>query len=126
MLFISQIMEQHSEQQRDAKSTELKVLQQEVDDLIQQMGGYWTPYAMFLSLAEEVGELARQINHYEKVKIKKPTEPKKDIDEEIGDTLYSLICIANYYNIDLAQSLRDVMEKYRKRDANRYSAAPKK
>ena len=107
------------------QSTELSQLQIEVDTLIQSMGGYWTPFAMFLSLAEEVGELARQINHYEKVKIKKPTEPKKGLDEEIGDTLYSLICLANYYKIDLAESLRGVMEKYRKRDANRYASAKK-
>ena len=111
--------------EKKEESTELSQLQFEVDTLIQSMGGYWTPFAMFLSLAEEVGELARQINHYEKIKIKKPSEPKKGLDEEIGDTLYSLICIANYYKIDLAKSLRDVMEKYRTRDANRYSSLKK-
>lgn len=99
----------------------MESLQKEVDDFVQEIGGYWSPFAMFLSVAEEVGEVARQINHIEKVKIKKPTESKKGLEEEMGDTLFSLICIANYYKIDLAESLRFVIEKYRKRDANRYN-----
>ena len=98
----------------------MKELQNAVDKLIQTMGGYWSPTAMFLSLAEEVGELAREINSLEKVKVKKPTEPDKRIEEEIGDTLFSLICLANHYNVDLADSLNNVIKKYEKRDKDRY------
>jgi hypothetical protein len=45
-----------------------------VDKFIQQNGGYWTPLAMLASVMEELGELSREINHLEKIKIKKKEE----------------------------------------------------
>jgi NTP pyrophosphatase (non-canonical NTP hydrolase) len=35
--------------------------------------------------------------------------------EELGDLLFSLICMANATNVDLEQSLSRVLEKYAKR-----------
>ena len=95
--------------------------QKEVDLLVQQMGGYWSPLAMLASVVEEVGELAREINALEKIKIKKPEEKLKPIDEELADTLFSIICIANNYQVDLGDSLEKVLEKYRKRDKHRFT-----
>lgn len=95
--------------------------QKEVDLLVQQMGGYWSPLAMLASVVEEVGELAREINALEKIKIKKPEERVKPIDEELADTLFSIICIANHYKVNLGKSLENVLEKYRKRDKYRFT-----
>ena len=95
--------------------------QKEVDILVQQMGGYWSPLAMLASVVEEVGELAREINALEKIKVKKPEERTNPIDEELADTLFSIICIANHYQVDLGASLDRVLDKYRKRDKNRFT-----
>ena len=41
------------------------------------------------------------------------------MESEIGDTLFSLICIANSLNIDLRTALMNVMVKYQKRFAEK-------
>jgi NTP pyrophosphatase (non-canonical NTP hydrolase) len=97
-----------------------KDAQRTTDELIQKLGGYWSPFAMLASVMEEVGELAREINALEKVKKKKPTEQKKELGEELADTLYSLICIANFYHVDLGDAYQKVLKKYQERDKNRF------
>jgi NTP pyrophosphatase (non-canonical NTP hydrolase) len=96
--------------------------QKMVDAWINQFEeGYWPPLSMLASLTEEVGELAREINHREKIKKKKETEPRGDLGLELADVLFSLICIANHYEIDLSFQLRKVMEKYSNRDEKRWT-----
>lgn len=100
----------------------LKQAQKIVDDWINQFEeGYWPPLSMLASLMEEVGELAREINHREKMKTKKETEPEKDIGLELADVLFSLICLANYYDIDLEAEFQEVMQKYSSRDKERWT-----
>jgi len=76
---------------------------------------------MLASLTEEVGEVAREINHKEKIKAKKETEVDEDIGLEIADVLFSLICLANHYDIDLETKFKDVMKKYSSRDMERWT-----
>ena len=59
---------------------------------------------MLASIVEEVGGLAREINNLEKIKKKKSNEPETDIGLEMADVLFSLICLANHYGIDLARA----------------------
>lgn len=100
----------------------LKQAQKIVNDWINQFEeGYWPSLSMLASLMEEVGELAREINHREKIKKKKETEPKEDIGLELADVLFSLICLANHYGVDLEEKFKEVMEKYSSRDANRWT-----
>ena len=100
----------------------IKQAQKMVDEWINQFEeGYWPPLSMLASLTEEVGELAREINHREKIKKKKETEPKGDIGLELADVLFSLICLANHYGVDLEGRFKEVMEKYSSRDVNRWT-----
>ena len=100
----------------------IKRAQKMVDDWINQFEeGYWPPLSMLASLTEEVGELAREINHREKIKKKKETEPKGGIGLELADVLFSLICLANHYGVDLEDKFREVVEKYSSRDMNRWT-----
>ena len=56
----------------------MKIMQQEVDDYIQQFKtGYFSPLGQIVRLTEEVGELAREVNHYYGEKPKKETEKPK-------------------------------------------------
>jgi NTP pyrophosphatase (non-canonical NTP hydrolase) len=100
----------------------MKQLQEEVDAYISQFKeGYFSPLAMLARMTEELGELAREINHYYGEKPKKPTEKEKTIEEEMGDLLFVLICFANSLNIDLEEAHNRVMEKFETRDKNRWT-----
>ena len=101
---------------------DLKQLQHDVDEFIQEFGGYWSPLSMLASIMEELGEISREINALEKFKPRKDPniDPRGKLPEEIGDCLFSLICLANSYQIDLDSALKSVVEKYRKRDSGRF------
>ncbi|MFX1395026.1 MAG: MazG nucleotide pyrophosphohydrolase domain-containing protein, partial [Promethearchaeota archaeon] len=66
-------------------------------------------------------ELAREINYLEGYKPKKSTEKKeKDLGEELADLIFSIICLGNYYEIDLNEKIDNIIKKYSKRDSNRF------
>ncbi len=98
----------------------LRQIQDKVNDWILEHGGYWPPLAMLSAVIEEIGELAREINHLEGYKPKKPKKRESDLGEELADLLFSIICIANHYNIDLNEKIYYIMKKYSKRDAKRF------
>lgn len=99
-------------------------VQQEVDHLIREewQSHYWQPLSSLARLTEEVGELAREINHHYGEKPKKAAEEKGSITAEIGDILYIVASLANSLDIDLNEAFDKVMEKYRQRDATRWKA----
>ncbi len=100
----------------------MQELQKEVDDYIGQFKeGYFSPLAMMARLTEELGELAREINHYYGEKPKKASENEKEIADELGDMLFVLICLANSLNIDLEESHNKVMHKFNTRDKDRWT-----
>lgn len=102
----------------------LAELQQVVDDWIQAVGnGYWAPHANLARIAEEVGELARLINHLYGPKPKKPDEAKQELGEELADILFAIICMANAEGLDLEESLQRVIDKAWQRDRDRYRPA---
>ena len=75
----------------------------------------------FLSPAEEVGELAREMNHRFGHKTKRSEEPEQDLALELGDVLFVLLVIANEQGIDLEETLERVLAKYRDRDGDRWT-----
>jgi len=82
-----------------------------VDDFIKKTGGYWKPLGLFSALVEEIGEVAeifRKISLGEEKYI-------DDLEIELGDVFFALICIANYYKIDLETALLKTLTKYKKR-----------
>jgi NTP pyrophosphatase (non-canonical NTP hydrolase) len=100
----------------------VKELQEEVNTYIGQFKeGYFSPLAMLARMTEELGELAREVNHYYGEKPKKATEKENTIEEELGDMLFVLICFANSLNIDLEEAHNRVMEKFNTRDKNRWT-----
>ncbi|MDQ0176182.1 nucleotide pyrophosphohydrolase [Bacillus chungangensis] len=100
----------------------IQQMQQEVDAYISQFKeGYFSPLAMTARLTEELGELAREVNHYYGEKPKKKTEADGTIKEELGDLLFVLICMANSLQIDLADAHQQVMQKFQTRDKDRWT-----
>jgi NTP pyrophosphatase (non-canonical NTP hydrolase) len=100
----------------------MKDMQKEVDAYIGQFKeGYFSPLAMMARLTEEMGELAREVNHYYGEKPKKTTEKERSIEEELGDVLFVMICMANSLNIDLETAHNIVMDKFNTRDKDRWT-----
>ncbi len=100
----------------------MKDMQKEVDAYIGQFKeGYFSPLAMMARLTEEMGELAREVNHYYGEKPKKTTETERSIEEELGDVLFVMICMANSLNIDLETAHKIVMNKFNTRDKDRWT-----
>jgi NTP pyrophosphatase (non-canonical NTP hydrolase) len=100
----------------------LKEAQEKVDAWISQFEeGYWPPLTNLARLIEEVGELAREMNHRFGHKPKKSDEPDQDLALELADVLFVLLVIANEQGIDMTESLDKVMEKYRVRDGERWT-----
>lgn len=83
--------------------------------------GYWPPLSNLARLVEEVGELARELNHRYGHKPKKADEPERELAAELGDILFVLLAIANEQGIDLESAFEQVLEKYRVRDSARWT-----
>ena len=102
----------------------IKDAQAQVDAWISQFEeGYWPPLSNLARLTEEVGELAREMNHRFGHKIKRADEPEQDLAIELADVLFVLLVIANEQRIDLEDALGRVLEKYRVRDSDRWAPA---
>lgn len=100
----------------------MKEMQQEVDSYISQFKeGYFHPLSMLARMTEEVGELAREVNHRFGEKPKKEEEEENSMEMELGDLLFIVICFANSQGISLEDAFRMVMEKYNTRDADRWT-----
>ena len=95
--------------------------QKSVDNWVKQHTlGYFKPLEILARLAEEVGELARELNHQFGPKKRKSSEKKNEISDEIADIMFTLICLANSQNIDLDKSFEKMMKKLNTRDKYRY------
>ncbi len=96
--------------------------QRRVDAWISQYEeGYFDPLTNMTRLAEEVGELAREVNHRFGQKTKKQGEAEGDMGMEMADILFVLICMANREGIDLQEAFDRMMAKVEGRDADRWT-----
>jgi NTP pyrophosphatase (non-canonical NTP hydrolase) len=97
-----------------------KELQKRIDTWILNHGGYWPPLSMISAIMEEMGEVAREVNFLEGYKPKKSDKLNANLGEELADLLFSVICLANSYKIDLGKEFISIIEKYSKRDSTRF------
>lgn len=103
-------------------SLSIEGMQKRVDEYISQFKeGYFTPMTLVVRLTEELGELAREVNHTYGEKPKKSTEAEGSIALELGDLLFVITCLANRLGINLDEAFDDVMHKFETRDANRWT-----
>lgn len=100
---------------------DLRDAQRRVDQYIGQFKeGYFPPLVNLARLTEEVGELARELNHRFGPKTKKPDEPEGNVALELADILFVIVVLANQLDIDLQEAMEQTMDKYRIRDADRW------
>lgn len=95
--------------------------QQKLDKWFKEKGwGYWSPLSILARLMEETGEFARLVNHLYGDKPKRDDEKEQNLEEEIGDILYTLMCFANSKKIDLDRAIQKSFDKMMARDEDRY------
>lgn len=103
----------------------LKEAQETVDRWIRTYGvRYFGELTNMAVLTEEVGELARVMARKYGDQSFKPGE-KDNLDEEIADVFWVLLCIANQTDTDLTEAFRRSIEKKTKRDQDRHINNPK-
>ncbi|MCP5405547.1 MAG: nucleotide pyrophosphohydrolase [Pseudomonadaceae bacterium] len=104
----------------------LRAWQDEVDDWIGRMGGYFSPLSQLAQLTEEVGELARLINRvHGDQSFKKGEKDEAAIPDEMADILFTLTCLANSLKVDLTDAAKANMAKKTQRDAARHAGNSK-
>jgi len=100
---------------------DLRDVQKQVDAYISQFKeGYFPPLVNLARLTEEVGELARELNHRYGPKTKKPGEPDQDIALELADIVFVCVVLANQMGLDLQDAIERTLHKYEVRDADRW------
>lgn len=99
----------------------LASMQEEVDAYIGQFkAGYFPPMSQVVRLAEELGELAREVMHTYGEKQKKADEDLSSVEEELTDVFVNLLILANSLGIDLTANFEKNMEKFNHRDKDRF------
>ncbi len=89
----------------------MREIQKKVNNMIKKYDLNNSIEMRFIDLVSEVGELGKEIlksNDYGKIEFSKT----ENIKSEIGDVLFSLVCIANELDIDLKDTLDEVIAKY--------------
>lgn len=103
----------------------LEEAQKQVDNWIRTYGvRYFSELTNMTVLTEEVGELARVMARKYGDQSFKSGE-KDNLDEEIADVFWVLLCIANQTGTDLTQAFARSIEKKTKRDKERHINNPK-
>jgi NTP pyrophosphatase (non-canonical NTP hydrolase) len=93
----------------------LPEVQAYIDAWIKRRGQYWSPLSQYARLAEEVGELGRELNFRFGDKPRAAKDAVGSIADELGDVLFIVILLANYLGIDLASAVTATLEKYERR-----------
>ncbi|MBP3567224.1 MAG: nucleotide pyrophosphohydrolase [Paraprevotella sp.] len=99
--------------------------QTQVDQWIKTIGvRYFSELTNMACLTEEVGELARVIaRKYGDQSFKNGEDC--NIEEEIADVLWVLICLANQTGVNLTEAFEKTIEKKTNRDKERHINNPK-
>lgn len=103
----------------------LEEAQLQVDQWIKQYGvRYFSELTNMAVLTEEVGELARVMARKYGEQSFKPGE-KDNLDEEIADIFWVLLCIANQTGVNLTEAFQQSLDKKTRRDQTRHINNPK-
>ena len=99
----------------------LKDGQKDIHTLVEKYDPpYWPALSQFARLTEEVGEVARLLNHMYGLKPKKKEEAEQQLGEELADVIFTVMCLANAHDIDLDVEFEKTLDKLRTRDKDRF------
>jgi NTP pyrophosphatase (non-canonical NTP hydrolase) len=94
---------------------DLPAIQHFLDAWIKERGSYWSPLSQYARLAEEVGELGRELNFQFGNKPRTDKDASGSVTDELGDVIFVVVLLANYLGIDLLAALSGTLAKYEQR-----------
>ncbi len=104
----------------------LRSAQEAVDVWIRSIGvRYFSELTNLAQLMEEVGELARVISRTYGEQSFKESDTRVNLNDEMADVLFVLICLANQTGVDLTAALAANLAKKTVRDIERHRNNPK-
>ena len=99
----------------------IKDAQLRVDEWIKTYGvRYFNELTNMAILTEEVGELARIIARTYGEQTLKESEKNLNLEDEMADVLWVLICLANQTGVDLTEAFEKNIRKKTERDSLRH------
>ena len=99
----------------------LDEVQQKVDEWIKTYGvRYFNELTNLAILTEEIGELARIMSRTYGEQSFKETDKENQLDNEIADILWVLVCIANQTGVNITDAFERNLEKKTNRDKYRH------
>lgn len=105
---------------------EIKEAQKLVDNWIKSVGvRYFNELTNMAMLTEEVGEVARIVARKYGEQSYKESDKSMNLDDELADVLWVLICLANQTGVDLTAAFKKNLEKKNSRDIDRHKNNPK-
>lgn len=103
----------------------IKEAQETIDRWIREHGvRYFDELTNLAVLTEEVGELARIMSRKYGEQSFKEGE-SQELEDELADVLFVLVCIANQTGVDLSEALRKNLTKKTERDQYRHQSNQK-
>jgi NTP pyrophosphatase (non-canonical NTP hydrolase) len=100
--------------------------QQKVDEWIKSVGvRYFSELTNLGILMEEVGELSRLMVRQYGDQSFKEGDKKGEIEDEMADVLWIVLCLANQTGVDLGAAFARNLEKKTDRDKDRHRNNPK-
>ncbi len=100
---------------------EIKEAQCIVDEWINSVGvRYFSELTNMAMLTEEVGEVARIIARKYGEQSFKDSDKEENLEDELADVLWVLICLANQTGVDLTAAFKRNLEKKNIRDFDRH------
>jgi NTP pyrophosphatase (non-canonical NTP hydrolase) len=94
--------------------------QERVDRWIRAHGGYWDRFQILARLTEELGEVASALQRDQGLR---PKKVDVDVEEELGDLLFTLAAFANVMGLSLQRGTERAIAKYDSRDSAAWRAA---
>jgi NTP pyrophosphatase (non-canonical NTP hydrolase) len=111
---------------RSTQNITLKELQAGVDEWVKTYGvRYFSELTNLAILTEEVGELASIMARTFGDQSFKESDNAYDLEDELADVLFVLVCIANQTNVDLTRAIQKNLDKKTARDKDRHWKNPK-
>ncbi len=97
-------------------SKTVEQIQKEIREWIRDKGFKWPLYVQYIHLVEEIGELGESLTvsqgDRKQGSGEKALADHDDVEEEIGDSLFALISIANELNLDIKKILDETFIRY--------------
>ena len=93
---------------------DLPAIQRDVNRFVERNGLEAPVQARLLDLVSEAGEASKEVlkaTDYGRAAFR----ARAEWAHELGDILFSLVCLANSTGVDLEAALRDALEKYGRR-----------